>query len=66
MITGFGLVLVEEIAHFLHWLVVASVGTAEDDVDADGVFVDVFHGFLGVESVVAFHRDGDESAFDLV
>ena len=39
--------------------------TSENDVDTDCVLIDVFHSPLGVQSVVALLRNGNEAHFNL-
>ncbi len=39
--------------------------TPENDIDTNGVLVDIFHGSFGIESVVALFRDGHQTRFDI-
>lgn len=59
------LVLIEKVGHLLYRLVVTSVGTAEDDINANGILIDVVHSFLRVEPILALSTDWYEAAFNL-
>jgi len=58
------LILVQQVRHFFHWFVMTSIGASENDIDPNRVFVDVLHGFLGIEPILAFNGDRDKSTFN--
>jgi hypothetical protein len=39
-----------------------NIHTAEDHVDTDGIFVNVFHGFLRVKSILALDGNWDKAS----
>jgi len=59
------LILIQAVAHLFDGLIMARVCAAEDDKDADGVFVYKVHRALGVETVVGFDGYGHETAFNV-
>jgi hypothetical protein len=58
-------VLVEKVRHLLYRFVVTGVSTAKDDINANGIFIDIFHGLLGVKPILALNADWYEAAFNL-
>ena len=62
--TSIILILVQQVRHVFDWLIMTRIGTSENDIDPDCVFVDVLHGLLGIEPILAFDGDRDKSTLD--
>ena len=63
-VTSLSLVFIKEVCHLFYWLIMTSVGTAENDVDTNCVFVHEFHRFLRIQPVFALNTDWNQSTLD--
>lgn len=63
-VTTLSLVFVKEVCHLFDWLIMTSVGTPENDVYTNSIFVHELHRFLRIQPVFALDADWNQSTFD--